>query len=192
MFPRPIVRHHRRVLLAAAWTAFTLILVQCTFPHLAFPLLTFRLGTGDMPDKVTEHRYCATKLTIQEPVLEAMVAQMSLYPPETVFFLNVWCFGWEDVVKEVARHFDTLVSIDSTQMQGLPFLTYRSMSIHTNAVSMALSKATHSSSAAQPRIPKQRASTRASDTTGATNAKSIKANLSCKSRWSKSSPLPGI
>jgi hypothetical protein len=31
---------------------------------------------------------------------------MSLYPPDTVFFLNVWCFGWEDVVKEVARHFD--------------------------------------------------------------------------------------
>jgi hypothetical protein len=37
---------------------------------------------------------------------------MSLYPPDTIFFLNTWCFGWEDVIKEVARHFDTLVHVD--------------------------------------------------------------------------------
>lgn len=41
-----------------------------------------------------------------------LVQHMSLYPPETIFFLNVWCFGWEDVVKEVARHFDSLVHVD--------------------------------------------------------------------------------
>lgn len=37
------------------------------------------LGTGDMPDR--------------EPVLRDLLDQMSLYPPDTVFFLNVWCFG---------------------------------------------------------------------------------------------------
>ena len=37
---------------------------------------------------------------------------MSLYPPDTIFFLNTWCFGWEDIIKEVARHFNTLVHVD--------------------------------------------------------------------------------
>lgn len=36
---------------------------------------------------------------------------MSLYPPDTTFFLNVWCFGWEDVVKEVARFFNEPVRL---------------------------------------------------------------------------------
>ena len=35
-----------------------------------------------------------------------------MYPPDTIFFLNVWCFGWEDIVKEVARHFNTRVHVD--------------------------------------------------------------------------------
>jgi hypothetical protein len=37
------------------------------------------LGTGDMPDK--------------ETVIHDLIDQMSMYPPEAVFFLNVWCFG---------------------------------------------------------------------------------------------------
>lgn len=56
------------------------------------------LGTGDMPDR--------------DPVVRDLVHQMSLYPVDTVFFLNVWCFGWEHVVKEVARHFQEPVHVD--------------------------------------------------------------------------------
>ncbi len=54
------------------------------------------------------------KADIKESVLEALVTQMSLYPEDTVFFINAWCLGWEDVVKEVARHFDQPVSIETT------------------------------------------------------------------------------
>ena len=41
--------------------------------------LMIRLGTGDMPDR--------------DPVLAELVEQMSMYPHDTIFFLNVWCFG---------------------------------------------------------------------------------------------------
>jgi hypothetical protein len=41
--------------------------------------LISRLGTGDMPDR--------------DPVLAELVEQMSMYPHNTIFFLNVWCFG---------------------------------------------------------------------------------------------------
>lgn len=41
--------------------------------------LIARLGTGDMPDR--------------DPVLAELVEQMSMYPEDTIFFLNVWCFG---------------------------------------------------------------------------------------------------
>ncbi|WVF66125.1 hypothetical protein IAT40_000864 [Kwoniella sp. CBS 6097] len=56
------------------------------------------LGTGDMPDR--------------EPVLQDLVEQMSLYPPDTVFFLDTWCFGWEFVIREVSRYFGELIHID--------------------------------------------------------------------------------
>ena len=42
-------------------------------------MLTLRLGTGDMPDK--------------QVVLQDLVRQMELYPSDTIFFLNTWCFG---------------------------------------------------------------------------------------------------
>ncbi|WVQ93754.1 hypothetical protein IAU59_000831 [Kwoniella sp. CBS 9459] len=56
------------------------------------------LGTGDMPDR--------------EPVLQDLVEQMSLYPPDTIFFLDTWCFGWEFVIKEISRYFGELVHVD--------------------------------------------------------------------------------
>ncbi|WWC85879.1 uncharacterized protein L201_000746 [Kwoniella dendrophila CBS 6074] len=56
------------------------------------------LGTGDMPDR--------------EPVLQNLVEQMSLFPADTIFFLDTWCFGWEYVIKEVARYFDEPVHVD--------------------------------------------------------------------------------
>ncbi|WOO84707.1 5' exonuclease Apollo [Vanrija pseudolonga] len=56
------------------------------------------LGTGDMPDK--------------EVALQDVMQQLDLYPRDTVFFFNIWCFGWEDIVKEVARYFGTVVHVD--------------------------------------------------------------------------------
>ncbi|KAL1407063.1 hypothetical protein Q8F55_006476 [Vanrija albida] len=56
------------------------------------------LGTGDMPDK--------------DMPLQDLMRQLELYPKDTVFFFNIWCFGWEDIVKEVARHFDSVVHVD--------------------------------------------------------------------------------
>ena len=47
----------------------------------------------------------ASSLISQEDALQALLEQMCLYPGNTIFFLNVWCFGWEEVVKEVSRHF---------------------------------------------------------------------------------------
>lgn len=61
------------------------------------------LGTGDMPDK--------------EPVLQELVKIMGLYPEDTTFFLNTWCFGWEDVIKEVARYFNEKVHVDRYKRQ---------------------------------------------------------------------------
>ncbi|CAK9779698.1 unnamed protein product [Cutaneotrichosporon oleaginosum] len=56
------------------------------------------------------------------------VTQMSLYPEDTVFFINAWCFGWEEVVMEVARHFNQPVHADRYKrsiygaVQSNPFL----------------------------------------------------------------------
>ncbi|KGB77315.1 hypothetical protein CNBG_3153 [Cryptococcus deuterogattii R265] len=61
------------------------------------------LGTGDMPDK--------------EPILQELVEIMGLYPEDTTFFLNTWCFGWEDVIKEVARYFNEKVHVDRYKSQ---------------------------------------------------------------------------
>ncbi|KAK4688867.1 hypothetical protein P7C73_g1215, partial [Tremellales sp. Uapishka_1] len=72
------------------------------------------VGTGDMPDK--------------ETALQGLLQQMSLYPSDTIFFLNVWCFGWEEVVKEVARYFGERVHVDRykrriySAIQSDPFL----------------------------------------------------------------------
>lgn len=67
-------------------------------------------GTGDMPDRVSRHLRFG--LTMQEEAISDVIQHIELYPPDTVFFLNVWCFGWEDVVKEIARHFGSLVHVD--------------------------------------------------------------------------------
>nr|XP_019014566.1 uncharacterized protein I206_00649 [Kwoniella pini CBS 10737]OCF53347.1 hypothetical protein I206_00649 [Kwoniella pini CBS 10737] len=56
------------------------------------------LGTGDMPDR--------------EPILQDLVEQMSLFPNDTVFFLDTWCFGWEYVIETVARYFDQPIHVD--------------------------------------------------------------------------------
>ncbi|BEI95442.1 hypothetical protein CcaverHIS631_0103910 [Cutaneotrichosporon cavernicola] len=67
------------------------------------------MGSGDMPEKVNTTSELTNK---KEPVLEALMTQMSIYPEDTVFFINAWCFGWEDIVKEVARHFNQPIHAD--------------------------------------------------------------------------------
>lgn len=47
----------------------------------------------------------------REEVLKDLMRYMSIYPSDTVFFLDVWCFGWEYVVEEVSRHFGAPVSL---------------------------------------------------------------------------------
>lgn len=49
-----------------------------------------------MPDKVGLTDLCGhrcAQLIRQEEALQDLLQHMSLYPPDTVFFLNVWCFG---------------------------------------------------------------------------------------------------
>jgi hypothetical protein len=64
---------------------------------------------------------------VQEDAIQDLLHEMSLYPTDTIFFLNTWCFGWEEVIKEVARHFDTLVHVDrykASVFQGLTTDTF--------------------------------------------------------------------
>lgn len=77
------------------WIVSTSTPALCTYSPMIETILTGSMGTGDMPEKESVH--------------DRLMTQMSLYPPNTIFFLNVWCFGWEDVVKEVARSFNTKV-----------------------------------------------------------------------------------
>lgn len=42
--------------------------------------------------------------------MREMVYCMAQYPPETVFFLETWCWGWEEVIIAVAQAFQTKVS----------------------------------------------------------------------------------
>lgn len=60
------------------WTEYTSIRVQCEFV-VPYACVNRSLGTGDMPEK--------------EEVIRDLLEQMSMYPQDTTFFLNVWCFG---------------------------------------------------------------------------------------------------
>lgn len=58
----------------------------------------------------------------KEPVLQELVKIMGLYPEDTTFFLNTWCFGWEDVIKEVARYFNEKVGFLCHAMYQLSYV----------------------------------------------------------------------
>lgn len=47
---------------------------------------------------------------MQEDSLREMIHCLAQYPPETVFFLDTWCWGWEEVIVAVAKAFRTKVS----------------------------------------------------------------------------------
>lgn len=57
----------------------------------------------------------------KEPILQELVEIMGLYPEDTTFFLNTWCFGWEDVIKEVARYFNEKVGFCCHSMYQLSY-----------------------------------------------------------------------
>lgn len=141
-------------------TVFTSTRVPCELPATYRPvwysLTPVSIGTGDMPEKVTSG-WC-NMADRQEAVLQDLVEQMSLYPPDTIFFLDVWCFGWEDVVKEVARHFDSLVS----WIVWTPPAHLRFTSTDTSEASTGPSSPIRFFPTAQPTIIRRRGSTRVS------------------------------
>lgn len=67
---------------------------------------------GRHPGHAPEGIVCSASppLTAQEDSLREMIYCMAQYPPETVFFLNTWCWGWEEVIIAVAKAFKTRVS----------------------------------------------------------------------------------
>lgn len=65
----------------------------------------------DLPTKVCpgkRHRHLVTPL--QEEAASGLIELMELFDPSTKFFLNTWTWGYEDVLKAVARRFNTRVS----------------------------------------------------------------------------------
>lgn len=53
---------------------------------------------------------------MQEDSLREMIYCMAQYPQETVFFLDTWCWGWEEVIIAVAKAFRTKVSTCSIRL----------------------------------------------------------------------------
>lgn len=59
------------------------------------------------------------KLTeLKDDATSGLIALMALYPPTTYFFINSWTWGYEDILKAVARHFQSKVT------HFPPFLSY--------------------------------------------------------------------
>jgi DNA cross-link repair 1C protein len=55
---------------------------------------------------------------LQEEATSGLIELMELYDPSTKFFLNTWTWGYEDVLKAVARRFNAKVSRLSTWWQA--------------------------------------------------------------------------
>jgi DNA cross-link repair 1C protein len=45
---------------------------------------------------------------------------MKLYPNDVYFFINSWTWGYEDVLKAVARAFNSKVGLDVPQVPSIP------------------------------------------------------------------------
>ncbi|ORX34745.1 beta-lactamase-like protein [Kockovaella imperatae] len=56
------------------------------------------IGTEDMPHK--------------DDAIRELVDQIAWFPKDTVFFFNIWTWGWEDVIKRVSSAFDQPVCVD--------------------------------------------------------------------------------
>ncbi|KAI0081463.1 hypothetical protein K474DRAFT_1566449, partial [Panus rudis PR-1116 ss-1] len=41
-----------------------------------------------------------------------LMSLLELYPPETYFYINSWTWGYEDILKAIARHFQTKIHVD--------------------------------------------------------------------------------
>ncbi|KAF8999333.1 beta-lactamase-like protein [Cyathus striatus] len=48
----------------------------------------------------------------KEEATDGLIELMRMYPPDTHFFLNCWTWGYEDVMKGVARGFQSMIHVD--------------------------------------------------------------------------------
>lgn len=62
------------------------------------------LGTCDMPSR--------------EEAISGLLESMAQYPPDTIFHLHCWCFGYEEVLKAVARVFNSYIHVDRWKLQN--------------------------------------------------------------------------
>lgn len=46
---------------------------------------------------------------VQEQAMTRLVELMKLYQPDTLFFINAWAWGYEDILKSISRAFLALV-----------------------------------------------------------------------------------
>jgi len=80
---------------------------------------------NDLPTKVglwLERR----RRTVTSPKEEAtadLVQMMELFDPSTKFFLNTWTWGYEDVLKAVARRFNSRVRDDSIPRESFAYIS---------------------------------------------------------------------
>lgn len=54
----------------------------------------------------------------QADATSGLISLMALYPPDTRFFLNTWTWGYEDVIKAVARSFGSKVRGAFSKLTG--------------------------------------------------------------------------
>jgi hypothetical protein len=63
------------------------------------------IGTCDMPSR--------------EEAISGLIQLIELYPSETIFHLHCWTFGYEEVLKAIARVFDEQIHLDRWRLQNL-------------------------------------------------------------------------
>ncbi|KAH9825253.1 hypothetical protein DFH28DRAFT_20588 [Melampsora americana] len=55
--------------------------------------------------------YKKSVLTKEQAILSTL-RFMSLYPSHTIFFINTWTWGWEELLERISLHFQTLIHVD--------------------------------------------------------------------------------
>ncbi|EGG05775.1 uncharacterized protein MELLADRAFT_77991 [Melampsora larici-populina 98AG31] len=50
-------------------------------------------------------------LTKEQAILSTL-RLMSFYPDDTIFFINTWTWGWEELLERISIHFQTLIHVD--------------------------------------------------------------------------------
>lgn len=60
----------------------------------------------------TAHLFITSNLLSKEDAVEGLLTLMALFDPETTFLMNTWCWGYEDIIKGVAKRFGSRVHVD--------------------------------------------------------------------------------